>query len=656
MSLSIRKTIARIAGFILSILLILVSLVLMRRHQLLPGSILLILAVLLFLFSIQSIERNPISDADQAMLKPYLVPALFFVATLTFAGLLISNISENIRTAALDHFASAEWLLSMLSLSVCILWVARWQPPRLGAVGAWIKNNWIEFGLLTVIVLASLAIRTVFLTQHPYPWSGDEASIGTEARRILDGENTNWFSTGWSGQPNVSFLPTAISMFIFGQTFFAIKMASVVAGTLAVLAVYLLGREWFEKETGLIASAFLAAYPFHLVFSRIGVDNVIDSLMAPLVIWLIFRAVRTRSLPTYLAAGIASGLTFYTYVGTRLVLAMAIGTFLYIFIRQRVNWKNNHIQLGVYLASLFVTLAPIGTFFIKNPALFMTRLNQEGILLNDWLPSQVQQTGQTMWQVLLSQFSNTILVFFSQNANNFLNFDRPYLTVLGAIFFVIGMAMALRDLLQPPDFILQAWFWSVIVLGGILTLNPPASTRLVMTIPATALFIALGIWQLVRVLLNLKIKLSWAYMLGFLLVLVLAFQNLYYYFGAYWQNHSSQDANSELAMEAGLQLQQLGDGYDFYVFGLPRVFAAFPSTEFLAPNVPKYDLDADDIPLLTFNPVRGAYIIAIPENQALLKQVELLHPGGKWEVIPRKINDEVLYYAYLLPPQLIYTP
>jgi 4-amino-4-deoxy-L-arabinose transferase-like glycosyltransferase len=656
MSVSIRKTIIRLIGFILSMLLIFVGILLMREHQLLPGGILLVLAVGLFLFSVWLIEKNPISYEDRDFLKPYLFPVLFIIAALVLTGLLIVNINHNSRTAILDHYASAEWLLSILCLTVGVFWVARWKFPRPRSLWEWIKSNPFEFGLIAAILVASLAIRTIYLTQHPYPWSGDEASIGMEARRFLNGENTNWFSTGWSGQPNVSFLPTVVSMLIFGPTFFAIKLTSAIAGTLAVLSVYLLGREWFGKEIGLLASAFLAAYPYHLHFSRIGVNNVLDSLIAPLVIWLIFHAIRTRSLPNYLLAGVASGLTFYTYVGTRLTLAMAIGTFIYVILRQRGYWKASRLLLGTYMAALLVTLAPIGTFFIKNPGLFLTRINQEGILLNGWLPNQVKVTGQSVWQILFRQFADTILVFFSQNATYFLNFDRPYLTVLGAIFFVIGLAIAFRYLLQPRYFILQAWFWSVVILGGFLTLNPPANTRLLMTIPVTGLFIALGIWQLARVLLALKVGPSWVYSVGFAVVIILAIQNLYFYFGTYWQNHLSQDANSELAMEAGLQLQQLGVGYDYYVFGLPRLFAGFPTTEFLAPGVPKYDLNADSLASLTLNNEKGALIIAIPENQALLEQVMERYPGGKWEIVPRKVKNEVLYYAYVLSPEQINSP
>ncbi len=656
MNPSTRYAIARIVGFISSLVLILIGVMLMRDHQLTSGGIFLVLALALFLFSIRLIEQNPLTDEDLAFLKPYLAPTLFFIATAALTGMLIVNLTENSRTPGLNHLASAEWLLSILCLALGVFLSGRWRYPRLRTVWVWIKSNPLEFSFIFIIVLASFIIRLVYLTQHPYPWSGDEASIGMEARRLLNGSNTNWFSTGWSGQPNVSFLPTVISMLIFGQNFFAIKMTSVIAGTLAVLAVYLLGREWFGKEIGLIASGFIAAYPYHVHFSRVGVNNILDSMMAPLVIWLIFRAARTKSLPTYLLAGVATGLSFYTYVGTRLVLAMAIGTFIYLLLRQNGYWRSSQLHLGIYLAALMVTLAPVATFFVKNPNLFMTRIGQEGLFLNGWLPNQVNLTGHSAWQILVKQFSDTILVFFSQNATYFLNFDRPYLTVLGAIFFMIGLVIAFRYLFEPRYFILQAWFWSVLTLGGFLTLNPPANTRMLMTIPVTGLFIALGIWQLSRVLRNLKFNSAWIYTLGIALILILGYQNLSFYFGTYWQNHYSQDANSELAMQAGLRLQQLGNGYEYYVFGLPRVFAAFPTTEFLAPQVAKHDLSGESILNLTLHPGKGAYIIAIPENRGLLQQVMQLHPGGLWEVMPRQDRDEVLYYAYLLPPGQLNAP
>ena len=645
------KTIWNIAGFILSILLTIPAILLMRKMELLAGVIVLVVALALFLLSARSIEKKGLTEEEVVTMKPYLFPVIFFITAFILTSLLIFNITNGARTTDLNHWATAEWILSLLCLITGVLWIDHWKTKRLKTIIEWIKANPVEFGLVAAILIAGLIVRIVALTQHPYPWSGDEASIGMEARRILTGENTDWFNTSWSGQPNVSFLPTMFNMLIFGENMFAVKLTSAVTGALSILALYLLGREWFGREIALIASAFQVAYPFHLQFSRIGVNNIVDSLTAPLVIWLIFRAVRKKSLPTYLLAGIATGLCFYTYVGSRLVLAMGIGTFIYIIIRQKGYFRNSLPHLGTYMTGLIVTLAPIATFFIKRPQLFMTRIGQEGIFLNGWLPQRMELTGQSAWQILVEQFSKTVLVFFSQNAaSNFLNFDRPYLTVLGTIFFMIGLAIAFRYLFEQRYFILQAWFWSVLILGGFLTLSPPANTRLVMTIPATSLFLAIGAWQISKVLLHLRFKPVWVYTLNFALIIVLASQNLSYYFYTYRERALFQDANGELGMEAGLELQSLGKGYDYYLLGLPRVFAAFPTTEFLNPGTPMTDLSAETVPFLSLAPDRGAFIVAIPENVDLLHQIMNKYPGGKWEVVERKVQDEVLYYAYILTP------
>ncbi|MBI5963882.1 MAG: glycosyltransferase family 39 protein [Chloroflexi bacterium] len=652
MSLPIRNTILRILGFILSAVLTIVGIMFMRRQEITTGVIILVIALPLFLLAVRSIEKTPPTDEEFALLKPYLIPGLMFLATVGLTVTLIFNVTDYARTKQLDYAGTVEWLLSIFCLAFGILWVSKWKPIQPREAWEWIKANKIEFGLAATVMLAALIVRMVYLTDHPYPWSGDEASVGLDAVRTMNGSITNLFDTSWSGQPNVSFLPTAFSMIIFGKTMFAIKMVSVITGTLSILALYFLAREWFGVEIALISSAFLVAYPFHLQFSRIGVDNIFDSLMAPLVIWLIFRAARLKSLPLYLLAGITTGLTIYTYVGTRLVVAMAIGTIVYFAIRQKDYLKTNLPQLGTYLAGLFVTAAPMATFFIKRPELFMTRLGQEGIFLNGWLASQVEQTGQSALQVLLEQFSKTTLVFFAQNAgSNFLNFDRPYLTTLGAVFFLIGLAAAFRYFFEERYFILQMWFWSVMTLGGFLTLSPPANTRLLMTIPVTGLFIALGAMQISKVLLNLKFKRTWVYGLNFLLIIALSYQDLSFYFGSYWQGRFFQDASGELGMETGLELQKLGEEYDYYLFGLPRVFAEFPTTDFLTPNNPKFDLNAESIPELSLNPKRGAFFVAIPENQDLLQQVMEKFPGGTHEAIKRRMDSEVLYYAYILPPK-----
>lgn len=646
-----RPSLLKIIGLCLSLLLVLAGILALRRQEIAIGLLVIPAAILLFLFLVRAIEKHPPTEAETSALKPYTVPALFWIASLILTLLIVYGLGNSARTPAQDRWLVAGWLASILSLLTGVCWAVHWRPPRLQEMLTWLRVNAIEIVLLLALLGAGLAERTFSLDQHPYPWSGDEASVGMEGRRILLGQTTNLFLTGWSGQPNLSFVPTAVCLAIWGDSIFAVRMMSAITGTLTILTLFLLAREIFGRETALISAGFLVAFPFHLQFSRIGVDNIADGLMVTLALWLVFRAVRTNSFPTYLLAGIVSGLTFYTYVGTRLVFSIAAAAILYFCIQRKEYLRQHIVHLFVFLSSLLVTAAPIGYFFFKNPHIFMTRIGQEGIFLNGWLQNQVELTGQSAVRILLNQVSKTVLVYISQNAgSNFFNSPEPYLTVLASILFLIGMGVAFRHFFEPRNFVLLLWFWSVVLLGGILTLSPPANTRLVMTAPAVALFVAIGLWKISTLLVQFKFNPRWVSTLTALLVGFLLFQNTAFYFGKYWAGNYFQDGNGELAMEVGLELKQLGPDYNFYLFGQPRIFAGFPTTEFLVPETRKFDLTADSIPSLIIPAGQGALFAAIPDNRMLLEQAAALFPGGVWEEIPRKTKPEVLYYAYLLQP------
>ncbi|MBM3152951.1 MAG: hypothetical protein FJZ96_12255 [Chloroflexi bacterium] len=645
------STILRLACICFSLLLLFFGALVMRRQALAAGGGMALAAVVLFIISSRSIEKKPLSDEEAGSLKRHVLPFLFWLASVITASLTTFHLSQSFRSDTQNRWISAGWIASILLLLVGMFWAARWRPPHPRLALAWIRSNRWEFALVVILAAASLFVRIYGIESHPYPWSGDEASIGTVARQILDGDLTNLFSTGWSGQPNWSFVPTSVTLAVFGQGLAGIRMMSVLAGTFAVLALYLFAREAFGREAALLAAGFLAAFPYHLQFSRIGVDNIMDSLMVTLVLWLIFRAARTGSVPTFALAGVASGLTIYTYVGTRLALAIAFAGLVYFVIRQKGFFKANWRGLLAWLAALVVTVNPMAWFFIKNPDIFMTRIGQEGIFLNGWLPMQVELTGMTVGQILLNQVTRTLLVFIAQNAgSNFFNSPEPYLTILGSMLFLVGMGTAFRRLFEPRYFILQGWFWSVLVFGGFLTLNPPAHTRLVMTTPAVALYLGIGLWQVATVLLNLRFDRKWILGLVAAVVVSLTMRNAVFYLGKYWTGYYFRDANGEVATEIGFQLQELDPQYSFYFFGAPRMFAGFPTIVYLAPDIPRYDLNAGSIPSLTLEARRGAFFAATPDNLELLLEVTELFPGGTWEEAPRLTQQEVLYYAYLVAP------
>jgi hypothetical protein len=292
-------------------------------------------------------------------------------------------------------------------------------------------------------------------------------------------------------------------------------------------------------------------------------------------------------------------------------------------------------------------------FFTKNPAIFAGRIGQEGILFNGWLFDHAASTNQSVGAILVDQFSRSVLVYVANGtAGSFFNSPRPYLTVTAAVLFLLGMAYSFMMIRRREHVILLAWFWSVVFAGGVLTLNPPANTRLVMTGPAVALFVGLGLWQVIEMLrmLSLKAHLRTAITVGLLLFLTL--ENGIFYLVEYPRNYYFSDRNAEVATHAGQQASDLGANYGLYMFGAPHVFSGFPTTEFLAADNPRHDPDALALDDLTIPAGEGAFFVAIPENEALLDEVILRFPGGERSTLMRLPNpDEVLYYTYTVAPQ-----
>lgn len=642
------KAVAPIA----SIFLILAGVIQLRAQSWASGTICILVAMVGFMISMRLFENTPFTDEELETLRPFVIPVASWTIIVSLLSISIFYVIDSFKSAETDRIAAIAWIVSVL-LGLFTVWGNWLRSYPWSTLRQRIRSNRAEVLAVLVILALALVVRTVNLSTHPYPWSGDEASIGTEARRILSGNITNFFETGWSSQPNWSFVPTAVTEWIFGINIIAVRMTSVLAGTLAVLFVYLAGRELFNPMVGWMAGAFLATLPYNVHFSRVGVNNVLDSLMSAFVFWLLAKAIKKDEPRYYYTAGAVAGLCIYTYAGTRLAFILAGLVLLFLIIRQRGYLRSHWAHLAAFSVAVLVSAAPQAAFFAQHRDIFIGRMGQEGILFNGWLTQQAALTGKSVWDILLNQFTRTMMVFIASPApGNFFNSPQPYLTILGSILFLLGMGYALAYLLEPRCFILLIWFWAVILFGGILTLNPPANTRLLMTSPAVALFMALGAYKVLEYLQKFRVVPGRVVVPVFLLVVcIITYQNVKYYLYEYRNNSYFEDANGEYAMEVGLLARRLGSGFQIYVMGAPRIFSGFPTLTFIAPDNPSVDLYAENMDALELPSNQGSGFFAIPENRPLLEQIKQKYPGGESGLVYRKTKpNEILFEYYILMP------
>ena len=112
---------------------------------------------------------------------------------------------------------------------------------------------------------------------------------------------------------------------ILGPNLTAIRLVSVIYGTLAVRMFVSVGAGSIWAGGAFTAALGLVGLAWHIHFSRLAFHNIVDLMAAPAALWLTYRALKSGQLTNYLWAGLITGLTIYTYVGTQIGRPVGFG-------------------------------------------------------------------------------------------------------------------------------------------------------------------------------------------------------------------------------------------------------------------------------------------------------------------------------------------
>ncbi|MGH2544301.1 MAG: glycosyltransferase family 39 protein, partial [Ardenticatenaceae bacterium] len=274
-----------------------------------------------------------------------------------------------------------------------------------------------------------------------------------------------------------------------------LRILSALLGTLAIPALFAFARQVAGRRVALSAALLLATFPMHLHYSRIAVFNVWDTFTYPATLaalWWGMRHDEQGSWPFVLAALVA-GFGQYPYTGSRL-LPLLVGLFLValsLFEPDRLRGKVHGIFVMILLFA--VIAAPHYLYGFRHPDEFNARINQVGILQSGWLAQEAAARGEGTLPVLWDQFRRALFGFgFFHDRSASWGAGAPLTLPLLSIGLFFGLVVTLRRLSEPAVWLIHGWFWAVILAGGMLTLSPPTSNRLVAATPVVCLLAAIG--------------------------------------------------------------------------------------------------------------------------------------------------------------------
>jgi uncharacterized membrane protein len=155
----------------------------------------------------------------------------------------------------------------------------------------------------------------------------------------------------------------------FGDGEMAVRIPSIVAGTLAIPALYLLGRELYDRRTGLVAAAFGAASPLLIWYSQEARMYAFVELFGLLALWTQLRAIRNPSMGNWAAYILATAALLWSHYFGLLLIGVQQVIWIGILIhRRRTGEPNRAMALGFAysLAVLAIQLVPLITFAQKQ--------------------------------------------------------------------------------------------------------------------------------------------------------------------------------------------------------------------------------------------------------------------------------------------------
>ena len=337
--------------------------------------------------------------------------------------------------------------------------------------------------LLALILAVSAFVRFNQIDVFPNGCQSDECNNGLDALKWLGGAGYLPFAETNEGQATLFTYLIALSFQLFGVGVTQMRVVSALVGVLTVGAFYFLARDHYGRRAALAATALLATARWHVTFSRIVYELIMQPLVMVLLAFFLLRALRTGKRWQWALAGVMLALGMNTYTAFRVVPFIVAAFLVFWVVREWIVGRSSTLAparvqvyggvppaaqrpaedgsdircassavvspsrhdlqgIAILAGAAFTAILPLGVYIVQNWAVFTGRMRHISIL------NEVERLGSM--QPIVDNFKKTLYMFNWQGDAAALNNlpGAPMLDTLVGVLFVLGLAYALWHTLR----------------------------------------------------------------------------------------------------------------------------------------------------------------------------------------------------------------
>ena len=356
--------------------------------------------------------------------------------------------------------------------------------------------------IVFILFFFSLLLRVAWWSKFPPGFTADEATMGYDAYSLLK-TGKDQFGTSWplalrsfgDYRPPLYIYASMPFVAIFGLTPLAVRLPSMIAGSLEIVLIYLIGKEIFSHKAGLYSAILLMLSPWSILQTRFAQETNLSTLtifagISGLIFWI-----RKKKWKYIVYSALFFGLSFYSYHNARLTTPLILlGCLVLIMSVKKVPGRQ--VAVAVIIGILMVL--PLIIWMKNNPQAIFRRASSQSVFADQgikgslwkdivsmppgypvWL-SRLQHNkplyyGRVILKGYLSHFDPRFLFFYGDPHERF---RTPYSGLLNwtmLLFLPIGFFVVIKRCFRytdkSPAFPFRLIVWWLLISPAVASLS-----------------------------------------------------------------------------------------------------------------------------------------------------------------------------------------